>query len=101
MRIEAGGCGPLATGAVASADLALLGQLPVNFLPVEKNIGVQTAQIAFLLCLQGVVANAPEGELAPAAFHREIAEALPGCNKGATLWTFHFPPLFFRQYAGI
>ena len=91
-RTAAVGCGPLTAGAIPSADLALLGQLPTDLLSVEKNVGMQTAQVAFVLRLQGVVSDALKVEISSAEFHREITKTFAGRNEGTALLAFHFPP---------
>ena len=70
------------------ALFAPLGKLPVDFLPVKDDIGMPPAQVALVLGVNHVVADAPEVEILPADFDREIAKPPPGRDEGTGLLTF-------------
>ncbi len=85
-----GRVGGSAPGTVTPAHFPLLGQLPVDFLPVESNLRVQAAHIPLVLRFQCVVTDAQEGKIFAADFGREIAKALLRRDKGAVLLALHF-----------
>ena len=89
-------CRRSAAGAVRPACRPLLRKLPVNVLPVKEDVGEAARQMALVLCINRVVADAPEAKILPADFDGEVAETLAGRNECALL-TLHLPPSLFLQ----